>query len=175
MNSISFGKSIYLGLGPAIYLGMWLLFTSRTEGFSREGISGFLFSCIGLSALSLVLSFSTLKAHEYFNVPVMKRNGVFDFHKRFVWFYALVVGLPANLLGLYNTLMFSIHPGPITFSYGDAIFGYAWGWLFGATFGTILGYICLAFLVPTLTGLIRYAALRGTACKTVDPRELTTR
>ncbi len=168
MNSTSFGKSIYLGLGPAIYLGMWLLFTSRTEGFSREGNSGFLFSCIGLSALSLVLSFSTLKAHKFFNVPVMKRNGVFDFHKRFVWFYALVVGLPANLFGMNNTPMFSFHPGSVTFSYGDAIFGYAWGWLFGATFGTIFGYMCLAFLVPTFTGLIRFVALPGTACTKED-------
>lgn len=162
MNSTSLGKTIYLGLGPALYLGFWIFCVSQTTNMAPKDSAVFLFTCLGLSILYLTMSLLTLKLHLVWNVPTIKKNGVYAAHAKFAWAYALMIGLPASLC---SVLSVSTPPGEWQFTLFVAISKYLIGWFLGGCFGAFFGTFLLALLVPITTVLVKLIASPGTACK----------
>ncbi len=171
MNSTSLGKSIYLGLGPTLYLGFWILCASQTNNFDLNDSAVFLFSCLGLSILYLIMGFLTLKIHVICNVPTIKRNGVYATHAKFAWAYALTIALPASLWSVLSVSNSFPGPGGLSeYHLITVLIEYFIGWFLGGCFGAFFGYLILVFVVPIFMIVAKFIASPDTACTKEDQR-----
>lgn len=165
MNSTGLAKTIYLGIGPLIYMGFWLFCASQTKDLAFESLAVFLGTCIGLSVLHLLVSLTTLKIHVKWNVPGIKRNGVYKSHAKFAWAYALIIAFPASVS---SVMTISTPPGEWQYVLSFAVMKYFIGWFMGGCFGAIFGYFLIAFLVPVFTVLVKFIVSRDKASRTED-------
>lgn len=162
MSSVSLGKTIYFGVGPAIYLGAWIIGVSFEKSPDMAIFTTFLINTLCASAMYLVLCFVAFKLHMIFDVPAMKRNGVYNAHAKLSWLYALLLGVPAALQGIFAVMMRYTGPGGSVpqFNWFLATTDYMVGWLLGCASGAFFSYMFIAFAVPLLKMIFVFGEAR---------------
>jgi len=148
MNTkIKWGESIFLGMGPAVYLGFLAPVIIAANPISVGSIAFILLCCAALSAVYYLVSLAALKAHEKWDVPRMRQSGTYDYFAKYGWVFALCISIPATYMGFFSVAMtYGCPGGHPEFNIFSAIGLYLYGWFIGAAPGAVAGCLFVAVL-----------------------------
>ena len=142
---VNWGRSIFLGMGPAVYLGFWMPIIIFANPISFEGVAFIFMCCAAISGVYFLASLALLKAHDKWIVPKMKKYSTYDYHCKCAWIYALFLSIPATYMGFFAVAMTYGSPGGHPeFNVISAVALYLSGWLFGGVMGAITGIVILS-------------------------------
>lgn len=146
-TNFNWGKIIFLGMGPAVYLGFWMPATIVHNPISMESVAFIFLCCAAMSAVYYLTSLGCLQALQKWVVPAMKKHETYEFHKKYGWLYALFLGIPAAYMGFFAVAMtYGCPGGTPEFNIFQAIGLFIQGWGIGAFSGAASGVFVLPFL-----------------------------
>lgn len=146
-KKINWGKTIFLGMGPAVYLGFWMPVIVFANPFSLKILTFVALACLGLSIIYFLISYLCLSALQKWLIPALKKHETYEFHKKYAWMYALFLSIPATYMGFFAVAMtYGCPGGHPEFNIVQAIWLVVYGWGIGAFYGAVAGVIILPFL-----------------------------